>query len=432
MTYRLAKGNALVAALVVVGSLVGAAPGARAGEAPPRIDGVDALVAAIGAAWEAGPGRASGARIRGEERARGRVPGDLLGVEVGARWDQPLRGADAVFEAALEAGLVVRLGSLSAATRSAYAAAAATTTARRAADRWAFARDAVRRYVQWWKVAASAAHVEDHLRELAALLVPIRAAVEQRLLVKIVALDLEVEVARVEVELEHTRHEVVVAQRALDTLLGPISFPTPDVAAFEEPGVFSAPDPWPTVASRLGAHPALALARAREAEERALAAAAEAADPATLLVGVGARQEGEGKTFGGVALRLTVPFGNASAPAAERHRAEAEAGAVERAWSEQLLAGELAEMSARYDTAASHLELVDTRLIGALRRRTELLAAALLEGRARLDEVVRAERDLLEAHHERVLAAADLLSQHAEAKALLDLLAPPPAPGASE
>jgi len=123
-----------------------------------------------------------------------------------------------------------------------------------------------------------------------------------------------------------------------------------------------------------------------------------------------------------VIVGLSVPLGNPAAPDGARLRAEAVATRLDAERRALELAGEIDLMAARFEAAARHLARLEARLLATLEGRVGVVVEALSAGRATIDTLVRAQRDLLEAHHLHAELSAELAGQAVEAAALLRLL----------
>lgn len=414
-----------VLAPIAVGVFALGVPADAAAEEPPAALTWEALPDVARGAFDAGPGRAFDARAAGRDAARDAVAGPLESLDLGSRWEHTLSGP-AGFEIGLDAVVTWRLGGLTDARRGAWRAEAEALTAERDLARFRFTAEAARRFAAWWARDALAVHVAEHLREQGHFLAPLRAAADQQLLSKLVVADLEVELARLDVEVTTLRADARVAARALVGLLGAGLAPSGAGLADVERLPPLAEDPWGPVRARLAAHPAL---RAFDGAERAARARAEAADAegaARLSLGAGLRQEGADTPWAGVIVGVSIPLADPAADHAETARAEAVAQAAERAWHLRELEVDLAVESERYAASVERLRTVQTSLVEPMADRVLLVERALLVGRAPLEQLIRARRDLLEAHRALVEAAADVLDHHLRAAALATLLSSSP------
>jgi len=410
---------ALALALGVLGAALSPLPAAAAA-APEPLTWDRVAVVARGA-FDAGPGRAFFARAQGDRAAAEAVPGDLESVDLSSRWDRDFSGP-AGTEVTVDALVVWRLGHVAAARRDAWRADAEARDAATDVARFSFTLEALQRFVRWWERQALAAHVQEHLVEQAHFLEPARAAAEKQLVSRLVLSDLEVEVARLEVEATAMRGAADVAARELVALLGTDAAPS-DAGLDAIDTLREAPaNPWRAVADQLARHPELRALEAEAAAARARGEAAAADGPARLHLGAGFRRTDGESSWGALLVGVSVPLGNPSGDAAERERADALAADAARAWRLRTLAAEVDTYAAQYDAAAARLTRIQTALVGPMGERVLLFERAVLAGRADLEQLVRARRDLLEAHHDLVHAAAELLGHRAHARAMTSLL----------
>ncbi len=402
-----------VAATLIAGQAAAASP-------PPTAVDWGSLRGIAAAAYEAGPGAGAAAEVRGLSAAAAAAPGPWESLDIEARYDHDLSGpGDPGFEVGLDAVVAYRLGGLAGAREDALRAASVARQAERDLAKWGFEREAIRRFVVWWAAHARAAHLTEHLDAMTVQLAPVRAAVAQHRLTRLVQSDLEVEVARIRVELARDRRDEALAADQLGAWLGrPVQ---PPVAHGDE----RLPDgnPWAGALAGLDAHPELARLDASATASLAGAHAADVADGPSLIAGIGARQEGEGSTWGAVVVGLSLPLSNPEAADAERLRAEATATTLTRRWRRTVVAREVAVQVARWDAVRAQLEQVNRDLIAPMEARVALVERAMLEGRASLEQLVRARRDALEAHHETIHDLAELRGAQLEAEAFLALMA---------
>ncbi len=425
--------SAPLIALALVASWAAATSAAAAATPPPTVVDWRSLRGVAHEAFDAGPGEAHIARIQGLAAAADASPGAWEQLDLDTRLDRDFSGpADPGFEVSLDAVVAYRLGGLASARAHALRARIAAREAARAMARWEFEREAIARFVVWWAAHARASHLEGHLGAMAEQLAPVRAAVARHRLTRLVLSDLEIEVARLRVELANNRRAEAIAADALGVWLGRAVQPRLASAADLDDTPLPAANPWSAALSRVKAHPELALLDARAAALSAQAAAADAADSVSLTAGLGVRQEGEGSTWGALIVGLSVPLSNPEAADAERLRAAARATSLDRAWRVRALAREVGARAARWDAVRAQLEQVRDDLIAPMRARVTLIEGAMLEGRATLEQLVRARRDELEAHHETIHDLAELRAAALEAEAFAALLADgaPPATGA--
>jgi hypothetical protein len=378
---------ARVAWLALAALIAAPAPARAAPAAPDRAALTWAtLPATARASFDAGPGRRWQARISGARAAGDAVSGDLEALDVATRWDHDFTGPEGA-EVSVDALVVYRLGGVA--------------DARRAA----------------WRVG-------EHLTEQAHFLAPVRAAVERQLVSQLLVSDLEVEVARVEIEATRMRGEADVAARELAGLLG-VDGP-PSAAGLTELDDVSSEgaNPWDAVRARLDAHPELATLDAAAAAAAARADAADRAGGTSVHLGAGFRHTGDDSNWLAALVGVSIPLGNPTGDAAEELAAEATALREQRTWRLSELRAEVATLAARYDAAVARLRRIREALVVPMGDRVILHERAVLAGRSSLEQLVRARRDLLEAHHDLVHTAAEVLAHQANATAMQVLLTP--------
>lgn len=382
------------------------------------------LPAVARAAFDAGPGRRWEARVDGARAAGDAVSGDLEAVDIATRWDRDFTGPEG-FELGVDALVVYRLGGVADARRAAWRAEGLAQRAEMDLARFRFEMEAGRRFVAWWERQALAAHVGEHLTEQAHFLAPVRAAADRQLVSQLLVSDLEVEVARVEIEATRMRGDADVAARELTGLLG-VGGPPSAAGVTELDDVSSdGANPWEAVRDRLDAHPELA---AIDAVARAAAARADAAARAggsSVQLGAGFRRTGDNSNWVAALVGVSIPLGNPTGDAAEELAAEATALREQRAWRLRELRAEVDALAARYGAAVARLRRIREALVVPMGDRVILHERAVLAGRADLEQLVRARRDLLEAHHDLVHTAAEVLAHQANAAAMQVLLTPP-------
>jgi len=379
------------------------------------------LPAASRAAFDAGPGRRWEARVRGAHAAVDAVPGDLQTLDLLTRWDNDFTGPDGV-EISVDALVSWRLGGLADRRRGAWRAEAEARAAERDLARFTFEVEAGRRFVAWWERQALAEHVAEHLTEQAHFLAPARAAVEKHLVSQLVLSDLEVEVARVEIAATRLEGEVAVAARELQGLLGTELPPSAAGLGELDRVAVDTPNPWEAVRDRLDAHPELRALQAAEVAARARSEAADAEGGASLQVGAGFRRTGSDSTWAAALVGVSIPLGDPAGAEAADLAGEATALGELRAWRLRELRAEVDALATRYTAAVTQLRRVVDALVVPMGDRVVLHERAVLAGRAGLEQLVRARRDLLEAHHDLVQVAAEVLSHQANAAAVAALL----------
>lgn len=379
-----------------------------------------ALLEHAARAWDGGPGRAAEALMRGQMRAGEVAPGALEALTFETQPELASERSEVTAAAILE----LRLGVGGARERESQARLEAAR-ARAAAGRFAYEREAIARWVAWQEAALRAAHLEYHRAAADGDLGPVRQAVQARLLPELVGEGLEVELVRMDVELDEARAEEARAVRALAVWLGrevaPVSIPTTAGEVAEA----SFRSRWAEVIEHVDAHPELrelvAGARALRAEATALA---RAEGPA---LGLGARVRRESSPeqevlWGGLDVSLRWPLARPGASEVERLRAEALALEALAGVRRARLAGEIEAMAARHARLEARLARLRGEAIPRLTGRVERVREALGAGRSSLEALVMARRDMLELHHEEVRLIGQLVASALEGEAMLGQL----------
>lgn len=388
------------------------------------------LLEVAASAWRAGPGRAPGARIGGEERAAREVAGALEGLNLEARPELAHERSEVAVAAILE----LRLGVGDSRTRAARARIA-QARAHASALRFAFEREAITRWVSWQEAALRVEHLTHHRAIVDAELGPVRAAVQARLLAELVGEGLEVELVRMDLELDQARVDEAQARLQLAAWLGrdvaPVSVPAHGGEADDAAPVSR----WAEVLAHLEGHPELVELAAAARAVRAEAAALERAEGPVLGLGASVRREtapGEEVVWGGLDVSLRWPLTRMGASEAARLRAEAVALEATAEVRRVTLMREIEARAARHTALAEQLARLRTGAVPRLAGRVERLAHALRAGRASLEALILARRDALELHHEEAQLIGRLLASALESEAMLGQLRAPEDPGGGE
>lgn len=371
-------------------------------------------------AWDGGPGRAAEALARGETRAGAVAPGALEALAFETQPELASERSEVTATAILE----LRLGVGGARERESQARLEAAR-ARAAAGRFAYEREAIARWVAWQEAALRAAHLEYHRAEADADLGPVRRAVQARLLPELVGEGLEVELVRMDVELDEARAEEARAVRALAAWLGrevaPVSIPMTGGEAADA----SFRSRWAEVLGQVDGHPELRELAAGARALRAEATALERAEGPVLGLGARVRRESSPEQevlWGGLDVSLRWPLARLGASEVERLRAEALALEALAEVRRARLTGEIEAMAARHARLEARLERLRGEAIPRLTGRVERVREALGAGRASLEVLVMARRDMLELHHEEVRLIAQLVASALEGEAMLGQL----------
>jgi outer membrane protein TolC len=398
---------------------LGAPTGALAQGGP-----LERVARAAGERFDAERGRALDDLSAGVARERDRLPGRAQSLSVGVTTEAPLvseRWGDV--EHAAGAQLTLALGEWPALQRAALDAYGARLGAQRVAARAEAALLAQRAYLGWWRAAALRAELTEDLQAARAALAPLEGAAARGEVAELDVLDLQVEAQRLSVERARAARDEREGRAALARLVGEDA-----LARIAPGGRAPAPapsgedNPWGALRGRAGAHPELALARARQQELTARAAAVEAFAPWQVALGAQAISVGLERVRGQLGVTLVVPLANPNAQEAARLSAQARAEAAGARAMAAELDRELAERAEEHEALAAELALARARLTGPLDRRQRLLEAARERGQIGWARVLAGRRDVHEARHAELELTLALAMSSAQARALASVM----------
>lgn len=358
-------------------------------------------------------------QTNGYEAASDGVPG---------RWTQLFVAAEPGIEVArgnlgeadqmVYGSATMNLGDTPATTRAMWDAAARASESARDAARARFVLEAERSFIDWNAAALVEEHLQEDVDAYRAEVEAFDAALEAHAISRLDHLDLQADLARLEMELLDAQQDAADARAALIALLGRDILP--DVSRLDQlPGRFD--NPWETLAGRATGHPEL---QAMESRAEALRAQAEqsALNPAQLGFGPVLHVENSGFTWVSASVQLTIPLQNTGLAQSIQMHAAADSLDMERngrslAW-EAFVQGE----AERYATLLAHYEALDSEIISLLSERADLVREAVESGQSTVERLIRARRELHEAEHHRILLAAQVYRSQALAARLSELL----------
>ncbi|MCC6620809.1 MAG: TolC family protein [Deltaproteobacteria bacterium] len=413
------EGGRWVATMATLAAACGGWSGSARADEPAPLPW-SALIGSAARAWELGPGRGAAELVRGEERAGQEVAGALEALTIQAQPEVASERSEVTVAGVFE----LRLGVGGARARASQARLQAAR-ARAAAARFAFEREAIARWVSWQEAALRAEHLAHHRAAADADLGPVRAAVQARLLPELVGEGLEVELVRMDVELDAARAEAARAVSALAVWLGrevaPVSIPTAAGEAADQ----AFRSRWGEVLAHVDAHPELVELAAGARVVRAEALALERAEGPVLGLGARVRREsspGQEVLWGGLDVSLRWPLTRLDASEAARLRAEALAIEAQAQVRRDRIVREIEAQAARHEALAGRLARLRAEALPRLAGRVERVRGALQVGRASLEALVMARRDALELHHEEVRLIGELVASALEGEAMLGQL----------
>ncbi|MFW6057974.1 MAG: TolC family protein [Persicimonas sp.] len=431
------KWSLIVAASVVV--LGGAAPDQALAQCP-----VDAPLApstvtpAAHQAYAEGQQQAHQALVEGWRRARASVPGRLRSLDATAVPELSTDGDAALNEYTADVVLTLELGQLAEARREHVEALGEQARAEADHSRWEYVFAVQEAYLDWWIAALEVEHLSEYAEEAAADIEPFEAALERERVAALDVADMRAEVARVRAELLEARQRTGRAEARLSELLGgrcrmasveprhqmaeqPADQPADQPAEQEAEQMDAAlpsDNPWEAVSERVEEFPAVAKLEARR--ERALAGSREAAAqaPWELSAGLGMRSVGFEEHWVLGVVGLSIPLGNPAAPEADRLQAEAIAARAEGEWQIRQLRAGLQARADQFEATVEIYEALRTEYLGPLDERQAMLDDAVDSGRVNSERVIRARRDLHEAHHKLLMLRTQLHTDQMRAGAM--------------
>ena len=181
-------------------------------------------------------------------------------------------------------------------------------------------------------------------------------------------------------------------------------------------------NPWAPLLARVDEFPELRVLHARARAAEAAATVADQESPFVVGVGGGGRYERPDGQWIGLGLSLEVPLRDEGG--AERARALAEAAAfqTERRWRSRQLHALLRAESERFDASVTLARSLRDDVLARLVERQERLEDATAKGHLELEAVIRAWRDLHEAHHDVVEAITEVAAHRGRAGLIADFL----------
>ncbi|TVQ92966.1 MAG: hypothetical protein EA397_05615 [Deltaproteobacteria bacterium] len=370
--------------------------------------------------WDAGPGAVYRAQIRGAQAAHSAEPMGLNRLEA---LFSPRMDGSPLIDDNTQVLLHTTLGGRRAARRSWWLAQVDHLDQRAAADRLTYFDLARTLWLDAWVATSLAEHLEEHAVELDAEITALRRGEQARLVSPMILDELMVEAGRLRVEAATFAQQAEVARVALVGHLGREVEVVVDSLTSLEVELEREPNPWDLVLERLDGLPELRALTAEAEVARTQSQALRRDTPIRLGAGIIWRTPiyddgGPGPTFA-----LTVPFGNASAPAAREAEARALAAQRARLFALQRQRATITAERAALIAAEARYELLLERVEGPLTERVGRLTRAVREGAAPIHLLLFARRDLHEAFHGRADAAAEVRVRRERGKALAAWLA---------
>jgi outer membrane protein TolC len=411
--------EAILVAVVVVGVVLfaGTARGAEPGQCPVQVVDARSVTNAALAVYDDGLGDADAARVRGAGEARQSVPSRVRSLEVGAQPEFSLSD-DVPNEYSADVGLMVDLGRLPSLRRAALAAREEASSTQGAVRRWQFVVQVQDAYADWVAAEIERTHLEEYGVEAAEDLQGLRDAMRDGLASRIDVADMEAEVARIRAELAESGRRAAFARADLKRLFG-----TDCPLKFREQAFESTRDnPWVDLLGSVAQFPEIRAIEARATQARRDAEVANASEPWSVGLGVGGRMVGLSDPFVLGYLQLSIPLAKSSRPDAILARSEATALDRESAWTAARIRSGLEAERQRFDAIAATIETYQDEYLQPLEARVELLREARGAGQVPVERLVRARRELHEAHHRTLTLRAELHSRALRARAVRELL----------
>ncbi len=371
-------------------------------------------------AYAQGQQQAHQALVEGWRRARASVPGRLRSLDATVVPELSTDGDASLNEYTADVALTLGLGQLAEARREHVEALGEQAQAEADHSRWEYVFAVQEAYLDWWIAALEVEHLSEYVEEAAADIEPFEAALKRERVAALDVADMRAEVARVRAELLEARQRAGRLQARLSELLGGRCRMAPveprhqmvDQEAEQEAEQMDAAlpseNPWEAVSERVEEFPVVAKLEARR--ERALAGSREAAAqaPWELSAGVGMRSVGFEEYWALGVVGLSIPLGNPAAPEADRLQAEAIAARAEGEWQIRQLRAGLQARADHFEATVETYEALRTEYLGPLEERQAMLDDAVDSGRVNSERVIRARRDLHEAHHKLLMLRTQL------------------------
>ena len=376
-----------------------------------------------------GPGASNERRQQGLTAASDVVPGRFRLLSFGAGSDVPLGDAERYpAEIGLDATLLIELGARARTEREALHAEREVLEAEREAAGWSFVAEVQAAYLRWWAAERLTLHLSEDLASIRAQMKPLALAAEQGAISRLRFSDLEVELYRLEAEIARMHRRgldrgfVLRAMLLFEVRLDPEGGPRSDGA--DEPAFASCDceNPWALLLDRVEEFPELRVLEARVKAAEARARAADEASPFVLGLGGSGRHERPEGNWVGAAISLEVPLANDGAADHARARAEAEALRIDRAWRVERLRAMLRAEAERFDATLALAQRLKDDYLGRLVERQHRQEDAIAKGHLELEALIRAWRDVHEAHHAVVETITDLAAHRGRAGLITQFL----------
>ncbi len=370
------------------------------------------LQATAASAYSSGPGAVNAAMAEGLDAAAARPQRGPSSI-----WAQVQRGLPAQDQLTVAVDVPLTLGL--AESRAGHAEADALRADNEAEQmRWTTA--VVDTWLDGWAARENALHLTEYEHEIESWLEPLRQASAAGLISALDLAELQAELARVRAERAASEAQAASVDATLSAMLGrPVRVDPGREVLHDAPRAEA--NPWPALVALASVAPGVQAAQAgARAADAQVQASWAAGLPVVSLGGMSVPSATGPRQLAYVGI--AVPLRTDGAAQRATSRGHQHAHLAQARWEEaQFRAGIEAE-SMRWEAARSQYAVLSERLIEPLEQRQASSLAAFRQAMVPAERLIRARRDLHEAHHEQLQVLAALLSSEARAYALQQAL----------